>query len=50
MIMHNISRKVIDNVLMNIPPSNIFTILLLLERVHQRRQAALSINVLILVF
>ena len=40
--MLNISRRVVDSVLIDVFPSNIFQILLLLERYHQNCQAVLA--------
>ena len=49
-ILENISRRVVVSVLMDISPSNIFLIMLLLERYQQNSQAVLgtlgSINVI----
>ena len=43
MILQNISRRVVDNVLINISPSTIFLNMLSLKRFHQNCQADLAV-------
>ena len=42
LILLNISRRVVGNILINISPSNIFSTMFLLARLHQKCQAALG--------